>query len=369
MICRTSSVTTGQAARRITDVSVMRPVFEDVLIFCPEYLNGGCEALHQLGHQINRNGGSAHMAYYGPYSSLELDGDMLRCHLAASPIPGYFARYEPTALREARLGPDTLLVFPEVLSELAATRDNRYQRALWWLSVDNAIEQNHALLDASYRRSVVADSGLLHFHQSDYARAFLQANGASRYHALSDYTDPDFIHHGLNPADNKRISERTNRICYFPNKGAALAARFIDGRDAMLQNVEFLAIRGMSRAQVRDALFGARLYLDFGNHPGKDRVPREAAIAGAIVLLHRAGAALCYADHPLPAEYRFNEDDIATGELQRKVAAILDQPEAHFAAQRMYREAVLHEQERFDLEVRSCFFSGLTPGTHDVIGC
>ncbi|MGA3003038.1 MAG: hypothetical protein ABSE20_15085 [Acetobacteraceae bacterium] len=337
----------------------MRPAFEDVLIFCPEYLNGGCEALHQLGHQIARHGGSAHMAYYGPYSGLELDGDVLRCHLAASPVPAYFARHKPRVLHEARLGPDTLLLFPEVLSALAATRDGRYRRALWWLSVDNAIEQNRALLDASYRQGVFADSGLLHFHQSDYARAFLEANAAVRYHALSDYTDPDFIDRSSNPTQNKPISQRANRICYFPNKGAALATRFIDGQEALRQSVEFLPIRGMTKAQVRDALFGARLYLDFGNHPGKDRVPREAAIAGAVVLLHAVGAALCFPDHPLPAEYRFTEDDIASGDLHRKVAAILDQPEAHFAAQRMYREAILHEQERFDLEVRSCFFSGL----------
>jgi hypothetical protein len=336
----------------------MQPVHEDVLIFCPEFLNGGCEALHQLGYHINRHGGSAHMAYYGPYSGLELDGDTLHCHLEPSPIPRYFARYKPRALHQARLGAETLLVFPEVLSALAATKDDRYQRALWWLSVDNAVEQNRALLDAGYRRSVFADAGLVHFHQSDYARAFLHANAALCYHPLSDYTDPDFVARSLNATENRPVSQRPARICFFPNKGAALAARFIVGQDAQKQNVEFLPIRGMSKAQVRDALFDARIYLDFGNHPGKDRVPREAAIAGAVVLLHAAGAALRFADHPLPAEYRFIEDDIATGELRRKVAAILDQPEEHFAAQRMYREAILHEQERFDLEVRSVFFTG-----------
>jgi hypothetical protein len=298
------------------------------------------------------------MAYYGPYSSLELDGDVLRCHLAASPVPQYFARYRPRALEQTRLGPDTLLVFPEVLSKLAATRDDRYQRALWWLSVDNAIEQNPALLDAGYRRAVFDDAGLLHFHQSDHARGFLHANAAAHYHALSDYTEPDFIQRSLNPAANRPVAERANRICCFPNKGAELAARFISGADALRQNVEFLPIRGMTKAQVRDALFGARLYIDFGNHPGKDRVPREASIAGAIVLLHAAGAALRFPDHPLPTQYRFTEHDIATGELHRKVAAILDQPEVHFQAQRRYRETILHEQERFDLEVRSCFFTG-----------
>jgi hypothetical protein len=283
---------------------------------------------------------------------------MLRCHLEPSPIPAHFARYQPIPLQEARLGPDTILVLPEVLTQLATTRDARYQRALWWLSVDNAILQNPALLDAAYRQNAFADTDLVHFHQSDYARSFLQANGAARYHALSDYTDPDFIQRSLIAAENPPISDRANTICFFPNKGAELASRFAEKRDLLPRNVEFLPIRDMTKAEVRDALFNARLFIDFGGQPGKDRVPREAAIAGAVVLLHAAGAAKFYPDHPLSAEYLFTEDDIASGRLHQKAGAILDDAEYHFAMQRTYREAILHEHERFDLEVRAFFFSG-----------
>lgn len=334
----------------------MRPNFDHVVIFCPEYLNGGCEALHQLGHQIARHGGSAHMAYYGPYSALELDGGRLRCHLAPSPVADYFAQYRPNPLQEVRTGPDTLVLLLEVLTALAGAQDTPFQRALWWLSVDNAIAQNPSLLDATHRRRLLSDPGLVQFHQSDYARRFLQANDAARYHPLSDYTDPDFLARRAAAAANPPIVERRRVICYFPNKGAALAERFIAGRDALRQPAAFVPLRSMTKAQVRDALFGARIYLDFGNHPGKDRVPREAAIAGAVVLLHAVGAAGCFPDHPLPADYLFTEDDVATGRLHRTVAAILDQPAAHFAAQRLYRETILHEQERFDLEVRAFFF-------------
>jgi hypothetical protein len=114
----------------------------------------------------------------------------------------------------------------------------------------------------------------------------------------------------------------------------------------------------MTKAQVRDTLFDARLYIDFGSHPGKDRVPREAAIAGAIVLLRAAGAANHFLDHPLPTDYLFTDDDVVSGALHRKVAMILDDPDRHFANQRIYRDAVLLERERFDLEVRSVFFTG-----------
>jgi hypothetical protein len=155
------------------------------------------------------------------------------------------------------------------------------------------------------------------------------------------------------------ISERGNIVCFFPNKGADLAERFTAGKAMLRQQVAFVPIRDMTKAQVRDTLFGARVYIDFGHQPGKDRVPREAAIAGAVVLLLAAGAANCFVDHPLPPDYLFTEDDIASGRLHQTVDDILEEPAPHFAAQRIYRQAILLERERFDLEVRSFFFTGL----------
>ena len=337
----------------------MVPVFEDVLLFCPEVKTGGPEAMHQLAHQIVRHGGNAHMVYYAPFSRAELDGDILRCHAEASPMLDHFAQYRPRVLREARLGPDTMVIMPEPLSKLASVRDARYQRGLWWLSLDNAIPQNPGLLDAEYRQEFFSDGGLTHFYQSDYTRTFLQSGAAGCYHALSDYTDLAFIHHSQIASANRPASERANRICFFPNKGADLAVRFIEGRDTLRQPVEFMPIKDLTKTQVRDTLFGARIYIDFGHHPGKDRVPREAAIAGAVVLLHAAGAARHYLDHPLPAAYRFTDADLVSGALHRKIDTILDQIDTHFAAQRLYRDTILHEYERFDLEVRSFFFTGV----------
>ncbi len=336
----------------------MQKVYDDVLIFCPEIKTGGPEALHQLAYRIACHGGTAHMVYYAPFSRIEVEDGILRCHSDASPMPEHFARYHPQVLTEARLGPGTLMIFPEPLSHLAAKSDVAYQRALWWLSLDNGLPQNPGLAEDDYRRRFFADQDLVHFYQSEYARDYLRHGGCVRYHPLSDYTAQDFVHRSLIGSENPPISARRNTICFFPNKGAGLAARFIDGRAALPPDVEFVPIRDMSKAQVRDALFGARLYIDFGHHPGKDRVPREAAVAGAVVLLRAAGAASHFLDHPLPAEYLFTDDDLASGALHRKVAMILDEPARHFANQRFYRDSVVMERERFDLEVRSLFFSG-----------
>jgi hypothetical protein len=337
----------------------MRQVFDEVLLLCPEVKTGGPEALHQLGYRIARHGGTARMVYYAPHSRIEVDGDILRCHAETSPMPEYFAQYQPRVLRETRLGPETLIVFPEPLSKLAAESNRGYRRAVWWLSLDNALPQNQDLLDADARRALFADPSLIHLYQSDYTRQFLTANGAAQYFPLSDYTDPQFVHRSLVTSEVVPIEARRDVVCFFPNKGAERAARFLAGNAALQHRIDFVPIRDMTKTQVRETLFGARIYIDFGHHPGKDRVPREAAIAGAVVLLHAAGAANCFLDHPLAAAYRFTEDDIASGALHRQVDAILDEPAEHFALQRLYRQAILLEQERFDLEVRNFFFSGV----------
>ena len=77
------------------------------------------------------------------------------------------------------------------------------------------------------------------------------------------------------------------------------------------------------------------------------------------MLLHAAGAAKHFLDHPLPAEYLFTEDDVVSGRLHRQVDTVLDAPDSHFAKQRLYRDAIRLERERFDLEVRAFFFTGV----------
>ena len=51
-------------------------------------------------------------------------------------------------------------------------------------------------------------------------------------------------------------------------------------------------------------------YIDFGPHPGMDRLPREAALAGCIVLTNREGAANFAKDVPLPEEFKFSKFDV-----------------------------------------------------------
>ena len=334
----------------------MKAAFDQVVIFSPSVKTGGPEALHQLGHHIALHGGTARMVYYDiPFT---ITDNVIRCGKGPFPLLEHFARYQPQVLTEAKLGPDMLIVYPEVLSVHASKVGTLHRRALWWLSVDNAILANPALLEQDKVGAFFEDGDLLHLYQSEYAHLALMNNGARQRFPLSDYTDPQFLERSAIASENPSISSRGDTICFFPRKGQDLAERFLAGGFSLRHAVDYTAIRDMTKAQVRDTLFRSRIFIDFGHHPGKDRVPREAAIAGAVVLLHAAGAANYFGDHPLPATYRFTQDDVVSGRLHQRIDAILDDPEAHFAAQWRYRQAIRQEKERFDLEVRSLFFEG-----------
>lgn len=332
----------------------MRPAFENVLIFSPSMRTGGPEALHQLAHEIARHGGEARMVYYDrPY---EMAGDRIQAGDGPFPALDHYARYEPRVLREARLGPDTLLVFPEPLAKTAAAREGSCRRALWWLSLDNVLTENPEIRDEAYRKRFFADRDLVHFYQSAYAQHFLMSQQPAQYVALSDYTDPEFIASRRTDAIDRPIAERAGNICFFPTKGRELAAHFIATSEALRETAHFVPIENMTKPQVRETLSAAKIYIDFGHHPGKDRVPREAAVAGAVVLLHATGAAQYFGDHPLRPEYRFTMADVVSGALQDKVQDILADPAPHFDAQAFYRQTILLEREQFETQVKSFFF-------------
>ena len=121
-----------------------------------------------------------------------------------------------------------------------------------------------------------------------------------------------------------------------------------------------IPIQNMSADEVSTALRHTSVYIDFGHHPGKDRVPREAAASGNVVFIHAKGAGCHFLDYPLDQFFVFTLLDIRTGELAEKVRNCLANPRKFFAQQRFYRQRILHELDEFTLQVKNLFFSDIT---------
>jgi hypothetical protein len=322
----------------------MRPKYENVVIFSPAAVTGGPEALHQLAHAINEIGGTATIAYFnGDGSNATFKDGHIDCLLPQSgPVKAYEI-YQPRVSDRIEVTDSTFLVFPEVLTGRAEEL-GVMKRAIWWLSVANAESNNHLLAYDTYRRRLLTKPGLTHFFQSEHAKRYVLQHGEGALAPLFDYIDRNFF---SVPAGIER-----DAVSYFPMKGGSLAEKFFQYNS----DLSALKIQGMSRQQVVDALQRSMIYIDFGHHPGKDRVPREAAASGSIVFAHRAGAALNYLDYPIDDFYKFTLEDINSGELRERIDLVKREPEKHRAAQAYFRQKIYLEKEEFYFQIKSIFF-------------
>lgn len=326
-------------SERFEPMSLSR--YKRVVILCPTAMTGGPEAIHQLAYGLNSAGIECYIAYYGPEHRVRVAPDRLHCAPATcEQLMTRYARYFPRVLDEIALEPSTLVILPEPLARQAASF-RACGVAVWWLSVDNAYINNPDFQDREKLRAYFADREPHHLYQSVYAREWLRANGAVKIYDLGDYTSEMFT---LQPA---RGPSPRAACAYNAAKGSDIAQQFF------ADNPQFdaLPLKGYSRDELRE-IFSERLfYVDFGHMPGKDRLPREAAACGSIVFVHRKGAGRCYDDFPIPDVFKFDLEDVASGELARRLRQAAEAPAEHWAMQGFLRDTVLWEKTVFGQQI------------------
>ncbi len=317
------------------------PRFQKIFVAAPgNTVTGGPELLHQLVHELRGLGQQAFICYT-PFDK-------------AFETPAAYRHYEaPQAAFED--APGHLLIVPEVSPGLALSV-RRARAAMWWLAVDGfLVRSGESELKDRWRRLRYMLTGrrpwsfrplrpLLHFAQSQYAVDFLRGHGIEAA-PLSDYLNA--AHEA--PAD---APPREAQIAYNPKKGKAVTAALM----AAHPDLRFVPIANLSPAGVVDLLHRSALYIDFGHHPGKDRLPREAAMAGCCVVTGRRGSAANPVDIPIAQTYKLDErapDFIRQfGEVAR---AILAAPEARARDFDAYRAAIRGERAVFAQQVRDVF--------------
>ncbi len=310
--------------------------YRKVLIVCPALTRtGGPEALHQLGRALLDRGQDAAMVYVADDEAWFSFGDG---GAEVPALPGLMPdAYAPYAVPRATMIPDAAdvaVVVPEIWPWLV----RRFRRAavhLWWLSVDNGVERLRAAggLAALGGRCV-------HLCQSRYALDWLAARGV-RGAMLSDYTAP-----AMAVRPEELAGRREARVLFAP-RGRAFALWLRE----RVPEVEWRELAGLAPEAVRELFLTSRLYVDFGAHPGRDRMPREAAMLGCCVMTGRRGAAGNSVDVAIPDRYKFGETWLAA----RAVRRLVREYPARVGDFATYRAAIAGEREVFAREVAAVF--------------
>lgn len=275
-----------------------------LVVVCPgNAVTGGPEAMHQLVSTANRIERNSAAILYWPFNQEH-----------STPEP--YVRYVVPKIRRDQVPDDAVVVLPEIWPDMAHTFRNRC--ALWWLSVDNF--GTHGQRDLS-RIS-------MHLCQSEYA--WQHTFGMRNRMMLTDWVHVEQVD-----------APRQRRIVINPAKDAGLLRPWLDSTDRHV-----VQMRGLDQAGVSRLLWSSQVYVDFGHHPGRDRPPREAALAGCTVFSTTHGAAAFWADMPLPDWYKFS----TVAELEHKLEQLETRdPDSD---QAIYRAWVACNKSEFENEVK-----------------
>jgi len=267
-----------------------------IYVCCPGgVVTGGPELLHQFVHELRNNGVDAYIIYMPFNKQFETSEQYKNYNV---PV----ADYNSTSFSEA------VVVLPEVNTGMAK-RFEGAQIIIWWLSVDfyYSYSGNKPIREFVFdkinlllgRRLPLSKlNNFKHYVQSKYANEFLSKHQIeSKY--LTDYLG--YTH--LNGIDAREIHQERDRLIAFnPKKGIRFTKKLINAN----KDIKFVPIINMTPSQVRDLLSKAMIYIDFGNHPGKDRFPREAAMAGCCIITGIKGSAENIYDVSIPDKYKMN---------------------------------------------------------------
>lgn len=259
---------------------------------------GGPEACHQLSDALVEQGFDARMVYYDmrqignivsiPHKDRPNQGG-LSFGLRENTIADY-AGYKTKPAAEAPDEPNAIIVLPESIAHLAAF----YTRAtvlVWWLSVDNAfgalahVSDEARGLYGGINLNLLRRPNVKHASQSLYASGVIDALQFANVGPLSDYT-VDMS----NLARPLPTTERPGLVAFATGwKVTADVDALIEQVRTIDPEIECVKIQGMSRPQVAALFARARVYVDLGCFPGKDRAPREAVSMGCAPMVSQSG--------------------------------------------------------------------------------
>lgn len=333
--------------------------YNKIYVLAPnKYATGGVELSHQLVDYLRNHEEDAYIVYIN-------NGKDISTNCSVTEV---YKKYNVKVSTTIEDDEANILILPEMYFEFVLNY-HKIKIGCWWMSVDNRYKRttlkealkfnkplicklkllkNYMLNRDSFRKNDndllrKESSRIIHFYQSVYAQQHLYNKKFSKVLPLSDYINTDFL-----PDSN---SERENVVLYNPVKGGAFVRKIANS----MQNVRFVELKGFTRSELVNIMNKAKLYVDFGHFPGKDRLPRETVLNGCVILTGKAGASFFYEDVAIPDFFKIDAHKSNISEICNRINYILNNYQECYNQMLYYKGRILKERERFYNEINDIF--------------
>jgi hypothetical protein len=113
------------------------------------------------------------------------------------------------------------------------------------------------------------------------------------------------------------------------------------------KSLKFIPLIDLNRSQMIDLLNKSKIYIDLGNHPGMDRIPREASLCGCICLFADQGSVSNSKDVPVNDLYKIDIRDSFEKICVEKIDHIFSNYKFHYDNQLQYRNFIFGQKNLF----------------------
>lgn len=283
-----------------------------ILHQCPgDLASGGTEGIHNLIAELSK---------YADASVWYTRGS----------APKQFAEYNCKSVTTLPAGFKGAIIFPEVWAdEVANPIYHNFVKVVNWQGID--VYYWNTPKEKQLRFLKIPN--VIHIAMSEYGMKHLRDLGLYPI-KISDCINEAFFN------IPKEELERGDVVLYNPIWGKFTQFQQDVMNKARKAGIKFFPLQGYSRAELINIFRQSKLYIDFGQFSGRERLPREAVMCGCCILTSRNGTAGVYEDNFIDNMYKPVEVDKAV-DMINYVLQNYDRCKTDFEA---YRQSMRFER-------------------------
>ena len=332
---------------------------------------GGPECLHQLAFYISKIFKVKTLMYYLPNE-------------IKNPIHKNFKHYQVNYTNVIEDQKDNILIIPEHYMFLKTSlKYTNIKKIIWWLSIDNYFGFKFKYENKKLTRSILKIPyniisifnkitnfyfGILTYH--DYLKLIYKLYNLNKqkeikqasFHLMQSYYAYDYLKDKLKNLyflfdfQNKKLleSSKTNKkkeniICYSHKSN-----EFIELLKKS-SNKKFIELKGFNSKQIINIFKKTKIYIDFGYHPGKDKMPREAVLFNNCILTNYKGSAKNNYDIPIGKKFKFNQKYNDIDKINFIIDVLFKNYSKEVKLFKNYKKKVLNEEKLFKTQLLKLF--------------